>query len=366
MDKIGSKIDYRDGCHIWKGTMVKKKFPYYNSKNVRKFIWDKNENEISQQEIIRMTCKNENERCVNIEHMYLHSTEKTWDERQNELLSKTSLGGPDGECNVWNGFKNEDGYGVSKYKEQSITTHRLSYILKTKNDIIPSKIGNDNSCVMHLCGFRSCINPEHLQLGTDKENASHRDGHGTLLTGESHPRSTINKETAEKILLSKRKTDDSDYETRKEIAKRFKTSVSVVKGIYDGYTWKKQLSHIQRVLKPPRKLKNKSDLILGFQQGAHLWSCEIKNKRSIEEKEVTMHFCNNKACFNPDHLEFGTYKENSNYAIESGSKSCKLKKDDVIKIRNSILTQRELSIIYKVSEETVRRVKRKDTYKTIK
>jgi len=77
MDKIGSKIDYRDGCHIWKGTMVKKKFPYYNSKNVRKFIWDKNENEISQQEIIRMTCKNENERCVNIEHMYLHSTEKT-------------------------------------------------------------------------------------------------------------------------------------------------------------------------------------------------------------------------------------------------------------------------------------------------
>lgn len=36
---IKTKIIHKYGCHVWSGTLVNKAIPYYNGKNVQKFIW---------------------------------------------------------------------------------------------------------------------------------------------------------------------------------------------------------------------------------------------------------------------------------------------------------------------------------------
>ena len=65
-------------------------------------------------------------------------------------------------CWDWNRLKDKDGYGKVGYNYKTYRAHRLSYIINK------GEIGN--MCVLHTCDNPSCINPEHLFLGTQKDN----------------------------------------------------------------------------------------------------------------------------------------------------------------------------------------------------
>ncbi|MEZ6084265.1 MAG: HNH endonuclease signature motif containing protein [Phycisphaerae bacterium] len=71
-----------------------------------------------------------------------------------------------GQCWLWTGLCNADGYGVTTVDHQQVLAHRLSYILK-KGDIPEGLV------VRHICpggGNRSCVKPDHLVLGTRGDN----------------------------------------------------------------------------------------------------------------------------------------------------------------------------------------------------
>lgn len=81
----------------------------------------------------------------------------------------------DGGCWNWTGYRNKKGYGVFKankeYHGRSFKwgtmpmskAHRLSYDLH----IGPLK---DSDVVLHSCDNPSCVNPDHLIKGSQKDN----------------------------------------------------------------------------------------------------------------------------------------------------------------------------------------------------
>lgn len=67
------------------------------------------------------------------------------------------------DCWLWTGAKNKQGYGHLKIKGKTYRAHRVSYELF--NGKIPPGF-----LVMHKCDNPLCVNPNHLKLGTHKDN----------------------------------------------------------------------------------------------------------------------------------------------------------------------------------------------------
>lgn len=81
-------------------------------------------------------------------------------------------------CWKWVGAISGNKYGSFWNGERQIKAHRFSYIIH--NGKIPS-----NLIVMHKCDNMVCVNPNHLQLGTNKDNIQDALTKGRMTAGES-------------------------------------------------------------------------------------------------------------------------------------------------------------------------------------
>lgn len=125
----------------------------------------------------------------------------------------------DGECHIWGGAKNSQGYGQVTINGKRHYVHRIMFELHHGN--IPPA-GN----VCHSCDTPLCCNPDHMFLGTQKDNME---------------------DMAKKERSGCRKLTVSDVKTihrlrgtltHQQIANAFGVSAVTVGGIFNGRWWK--------------------------------------------------------------------------------------------------------------------------------
>ena len=114
------------------------------------------------------------------------------------------------------GYKNEE--GVWKYKY----AYRVSYELY-KGEI------PENMSVCHTCDNPSCVNPDHLWLGTTKDNARDMVNKGRSTSGETNPMSKLKREDVIKIR--------QDNRIHRQIAQDWKVSRELISQIKRGVIW---------------------------------------------------------------------------------------------------------------------------------
>lgn len=68
-----------------------------------------------------------------------------------------------GDCLIWTGKLNKDGYGRFSIKRREVPAHVFSY--ERTIGLVPDALELD-----HLCKCRRCVNPLHLEPVTHREN----------------------------------------------------------------------------------------------------------------------------------------------------------------------------------------------------
>ena len=131
-----------------------------------------------------------------------------------------------GACWLWVARKDNNGYGVVGSGGSGLA-HRLSWE-KHNGKSIP--VGLD---ILHSCDNPSCVNPDHLRPGTQKDNAQDMTSRNRQCRGSRHPRARF---TEEQVLDIRRRL--ASGESCCAVARSFGVWYTAIQAIKVRETWK--------------------------------------------------------------------------------------------------------------------------------
>lgn len=138
------------------------------------------------------------------------------------------MGGPD-DCWLWCRGKSKAGYGaLSDGKGSSTYAHRVAYSLI--HGPIPAGMH-----VLHSCDVRLCCNPNHLRLGTNRDNMADKVVRGRQAMGDGHHSCKL---TGADVLDIRAATADNRPGTVSRLARRYGVTTALISGIKYGRYWK--------------------------------------------------------------------------------------------------------------------------------
>lgn len=133
---------------------------------------------------------------------------------------------PEG-CWSWSGNKDQDGYGLLSFSGKTLKAHRVSWQIH-KGKIPP------NIFVLHSCDNPICSNPDHLFLGTARDNLIDmiKKGRRVAAKGEKHSRAKLKNENVMEI----RSLLKQGYSFGK-LGKKFNVDRTAIRNIKNGKSW---------------------------------------------------------------------------------------------------------------------------------
>lgn len=129
------------------------------------------------------------------------------------------------ECWPWQGCRNRKGYGEFNAPGFRLA-HRFSYI--SQYGPIP-----DGMLVCHKCDNPACVNPDHLFVGTPKNNSEDMTSKGRQSCGEAHPDSVL---TASQVAEIRQRSAQDEPQIL--LAKEFGVSKATISSIVNHHRWK--------------------------------------------------------------------------------------------------------------------------------
>ncbi len=133
-------------------------------------------------------------------------------------------------CWLWQAGIHKDGYGdFVPINGRSGLAHRTSYRL-FKGTI------KEGMLVLHSCNVPSCVNPEHLRLGKDKDNAQDKIRAGNSRKMPHGEKSHFSKLTDEKVLELREKAKEKI--TYVQLGEMFEVTECQARNIVKRRCWK--------------------------------------------------------------------------------------------------------------------------------
>jgi hypothetical protein len=123
---------------------------------------------------------------------------------------------------------------IRSYKNKKMQAARIAYMLENDTDI------SEGENILHRCDNDKCINPDHLYLGTDKENKEDMKSRNRFAKGENHGTAKLSAENVSQIYLNKEKLGTHEW------ALKFKVSDAAISMIKNNKTW----THLTSTLIP--------------------------------------------------------------------------------------------------------------------
>jgi hypothetical protein len=135
-------------------------------------------------------------------------------------------------CWLWKGAPDKDGYGRIGIKKKTFKAHRVSYALHNGD--------HGDLMVMHKCDTPPCVNPDHLFIGTAKDNSDDmkkkgrsRPG-GRAMKGEANGRAVLSARYVRRLLIRHR---EGKVPSGAAEARRVGVHHTTIQNILSGKKW---------------------------------------------------------------------------------------------------------------------------------